>query len=301
MNWISALSNPQNKIVRKATAFSGTVLNLFSWPVASVIQRLQFGSPVVLNTGPRLGTTVAALDGVDFQPETITVTGMTNYNAAGVYVLNPSNQPYLRINFGARIGPVDIYVEGYESSSTYKKLSDQTPSPRKAQFNRILTGTDSAITTFVKNCTPVTFKNTSETETGVLNLGGTTHLYLGSDKPFGGFQVNLGSEAYGRTSVYSLEYWNGSWTSLPGTIYSTTSVDDDLTLIFAQSGVIKFTAPSDWVPTVVAGDPQTTANNTMTTARTSNYSYSDNLYFLRIVPPAINAESVPVVSMTLLD
>jgi hypothetical protein len=301
MNWISSITHPSNKVVRKAAAFSGTVLNLYSWPVESILQRLQFSAPITLSTGPIIGTTIGALTDINFQPETITITGMTNYNHDGIYILNPANQPYIRINFGQRIGPVDIYIEGYETSTNYKTLLDQVPASRQARFNRILTGSNTAITAFVKNCSPVAFRPTSDTETAAFNMGGATYVYLASDKPFTGFQINLGEDDYSRTKVYTLEYWNGSWTSMGGTVYSTTSVDNDTTMIFSQSGIVKFTQPSDWAPAAVSGDPYTTAISNADAARTSNYTYSDKLYYVRIAPPAPNAEVIPVVSIALIE
>jgi hypothetical protein len=311
MNWISSITNPNTKVLRKATGFSGTVLNIYPWPVSSVVTRLKLtglaSGSTVMNTGPLLGTNIAALSNVFASPVRVTIDqGIDGEykNQDGVNVLNPSNIPYLRINFEKRIGPVDIYLEGYEVGSQYLPLNDKTRSIN-TRYNRILIGTTSEITSFIKNATPIAFRTVSGNNTiaGLdsnpvsFNLGGATYVYLASNSTFSGFQINLGSEGYLRTRVYTIEYWNGtSWTPVGGTINSTTSVDNDTTLIFQQSGIVAFTKPSDWAKTTIPGDP-----GAPTDINDQNYEYSNSQYYIRIVPPTPNAETIPVNGIALFD
>lgn len=317
MYYISALTNPQQKITRKATAFAGRFLNIYPWPVASMVTRV-YVSGRAGNTGPLLGTVIGGYSGspVDtpfFQPQRI---ALNNYisqgqylDATGVMVLNPSNIPYLRIDFGSGspLSATDVYIEGYQTSTSdlnhnsYSKITD-TSRVITTPFNRILLGSASAITSFVKKASPFAFRQTSYVEDGSFNLGGTTHVYLASDTKFSGIQINLGSESYTRTKVYSLEYWNGSgWGSVSGTIESTTYTGDDSMLVFMQSGIIKFTPPTDWQKTIVSGDPYTTELADITTNYGTNFTYSNNQYYIRIVPPGSNSETVPVNSISLFN
>jgi len=317
MNWISAITNPKSKIIRKATNFSGSILNIYPWPVSSVVTRIKLvdgagaSGASSLTTGPLLGTQIAALANVYAYPVRVAMTSPdTNgeyNNADGVNVVNPSNMPYLRIDFGRHIGPSDIYIEGYEVGSQYLQLNDQTRSIN-TRFNRILLGSATAITSFFKKATPISFGTVTANDViagldsvpGTFSLTGTTHVYLASNSTFSGFQINLNSEGYTRTKPYTIEYWNGTtWTGAAG-IYSTTSQTNDTNLVFNQSGVVTFTKPSDWAQRTITGDPQfgTLAN---AASGSGNYAYSNSQYFLRIVPPSPNAESIAVESIALFD
>ena len=200
---------------------------------------------------------------------------------------------------------MDIYVDGYAVGNKFNITGD-TVRVTKAPFSRIFSGTSTAITSFLKNITPPAFRPTSNTTTAgadaaVVTLTGTTYLYISSSKTFSGLQINLGSENYARTKAYTIEYWNGSaWTGLSG-IASTTSAWSSTDVVFHQSGVITFTKPSDWVAAKVTGDPETTLLADTDINLRTNYTFTDAQFFIRIVPPSPNAETVPVIGISIFD
>jgi hypothetical protein len=325
MYWISNIKNPGEKIIRKATNFSGSYLNLYPWPVASTVTRvfiqdpLKTGDSAPMATGPTLGTTVAALTNINFNPVRV---ALDNYNAEGqyqnqdgVYVLNPSNVPYLRIYFGDDpIGPTDVYVEGFTSSTSYKTIIDERRELKYGRGSsptrnmRVVTGNTTQITSdHLKNDTPLAFREVSTTAGSgeLFTFSGTLVAYIAADVPFSRLQLNLGSEGYNRKQIWTVQYWDGSsWGAVSG-VASTTSRYGDSEVVLHQSGVITFTEPSDWARSTVTGDPYTNFINDHSGSVGSyatNYTHSDNQYWLRIIPAGgTSTDTIPVESISVFE
>lgn len=319
MNYQTAIINPQQKIVRKATAFAGRYLNIYPWPVASFVTRVHVvaggaSGPVLLGNTGGFETNVFA------NPSSMSLAS-SQYNGTGIFSLDATGIGTLLLDFGATLSSSDIYVEGYGADSTYNVLDDYTISiygqhePRypASAFSRILTGDSSAPSAALMNISPVIFKpNSVSGITANTTLTNNLTLYIGCNTKFAGIQFNIATEDYTRADTYSMSYWNGAWSALGGSIYSNLSSTDTTSIIFNQSGIVKYTAPSDWIPTTLNGDPYLAYLNNINTEydgqppygsqqAVPNMTYSANQYWIRLNAPALNTESVGLISMCLFN
>ena len=80
----------------------------------------------------------------------------------------------------------------------------------------------------------------------------TDILYVGCEAQFGGLRVDMTASVNANASVMDAEYWNGTtWADLTETDGTASGGK-----MFAQSGAITWTMPTDWALTSVNGSPQ---------------------------------------------
>jgi len=138
-----------------------------------------------------------------------------------------------------------VYVPNYDfrmhvNPAITEALFYDASASAGARFKK--TGATNALTTDLTN--------RSSTGTGTLLDAATTsdRLYIGVADVIGGLRVDMTSSVNTNTASITVNYWNGSWTSISptdGTVVGGKSLSKD--------GSITWTAPSDWVSAHLGG------------------------------------------------
>jgi len=322
MNFISGITNPYQKYVRQSSNFDGQYLNIYPWPVASTVSRIKvIGS--VIPTTVTLGTTTTQQPGVYAYPETVAFTGGEYNNQLGVSMLDSSNIGYLQLNFGISLASGStVVVEGYATDTKYNVLDDYTVSqygqvePRYpvSTFSRYFTGNSTTVSGNGGLTAPVIFRANSVSVTPSIVLSSNTYLYIGSNTPFRGVQINLANEDYTNSDLWVLKFWNGSaWANVGGSIVSSVSCTSTSNINFNQSGVIFFTyaGANGWAASQIPGDPyvanlavyntksivNANGNTNGNTYASVDASYTGYQYWIQLAPPAQNNFTVNISSI----
>ena len=324
MNFVSGITNPYQKFVRQATNFSGQYLTIYPWPVASNLTRIKVISPGALPPTVIAGNTLGAQPNVYNYPETLGLTLGEWNNNMGAYILDPTNAGQLQLNFNQQIASGStVIVEGYAADTKYNVLDDYTLSvygnlePRipATSFARYFLGNATNATNSGNLTAPIIWKNNSITGSPTIVLNSGQYLYIGSNTQFRGIQINLASEDYTTSEQWTLRYWNGSWSSVGGTVVdSLSNVNDNSNVIFNQSGTIIFTyaGVSGWVPIQLPGDPYvvnlasintklSTGSGIGNTYATLGMSYPGYQYWVQLGPPSPNNFTVNIGSISVFS
>ena len=286
--------------------------------MASTVSRIKVVGSVTPAT-VTLGSVATQQPNVYAYPETLNLTSGEFNNQLGVYVLDSSNVGYLQLNFNTSLASGStVIVEGFATDTKYNLLDDYTVSqygqvePRYpvSTFSRYFSGNSTTISGNGSLTAPVIFRANSISNTPTLVLNSNSYLYIGSNTPFRGIQINLANEDYTNSDLWALKFWNGSaWASVGGSIVSSVSCTSTSSINFNQSGVILFTyaGVGGWVATQIPGDPyvtnlavyntKTAVNANGNTYATVDASYTGYQYWIQLAPPAQNNFTVNINSI----